>query len=70
MRLTCLILATVGLVTPANAEFVMVSPPAAETDAKPAPPSSAPMSTGQNHTRNSDPRRLTLRSPASATRFL
>ena len=38
MRLTCLILATAGLVTPANAEFVMVSQPAAETDAgDPAP---------------------------------
>jgi len=38
MRLTCLILATAGLVTPANAEFVMVSQPAAEIDARdPAP---------------------------------
>ncbi len=38
MRLTCLILATVGLVTSANAEFVMVSQPAAEIDARdPAP---------------------------------
>jgi hypothetical protein len=38
MRLTCLILATVGLVTSANAEFVMVSPPAAEINARdPAP---------------------------------
>jgi hypothetical protein len=38
MRLTCLILATAGLVTPANAEFVMVSQPAAEIDASdPAP---------------------------------
>jgi hypothetical protein len=34
MRLTCLILATAGLVTPANAEFVMVSQPAAEIDAR------------------------------------
>src|SRR5271170_7270909 len=33
MRLTCLILATAGLVTSANAEFMMVSPPAAEIDA-------------------------------------
>ena len=38
MRLTCLILATAGLVTSANAEFVMVSQPAAEIDARdPAP---------------------------------
>jgi hypothetical protein len=38
MRLTWLILATVGLVTSANAEFVMVSQPAAEIDAHdPAP---------------------------------
>ena len=38
MRLTCLILATVGLVTSANAEFVMVSQPAAEINARdPAP---------------------------------
>jgi len=40
MRLTCLILATVGLVTSANAEFVMVSQPAAEIDAR--DPASAP----------------------------
>src|SRR5271166_1705447 len=38
MRLTGLILATVGFVTPATAEFVMVSPPAT-----PAAPSTAPM---------------------------
>ena len=38
MRLTWLILATAGLATSANAEFVMVSPPAAEIDARdPAP---------------------------------
>jgi hypothetical protein len=38
MRLTCLILATAGLVTSANADFVMVSPPAAEINARdPAP---------------------------------
>ena len=38
MRLTCLILATAGLVTSAKAEFVMVSQPAAEIDARdPAP---------------------------------
>jgi hypothetical protein len=38
MRLTCLILATAGLVTSANAEFVLVSQPAAEIDARePAP---------------------------------
>jgi len=38
MRLTWLILATAGLVTSANAEFVMVSQPAAEIDARdPAP---------------------------------
>lgn len=43
MRLTCLIVATVGLATPGNAEFVMVSPPAPEAAAKPAPLSSAPM---------------------------
>jgi hypothetical protein len=38
MRLTCFIVATVGLATPSNAEFVMVSPPAPEADAKPARP--------------------------------
>ncbi len=43
MRLTCLIVATVGLATPSSAEFVMVSPPAPDADAKPARPSSAPM---------------------------
>ena len=43
MRLTCVIVATVGLATPCNAEFVMVSPSAPEADAKSAPPSSAPM---------------------------
>ena len=38
MRLTCLILATAALVTSANAEFVMVSQPAAEIDTRdPAP---------------------------------
>ena len=38
MRLTCLILAIASLVTSANAEFVMVSQPAAEIDARdPAP---------------------------------
>ena len=38
MRLTWLILATAGLVTSANAEFLMVSPPAPEIDAgDPAP---------------------------------
>jgi hypothetical protein len=38
MRLTCLMLATAGLVTSANAEFVMVSQPSAEIDAPdPAP---------------------------------
>jgi hypothetical protein len=38
MRLTCLMLATACLVTSANAEFVMVSQPAAEIDARdPAP---------------------------------
>ena len=42
MRLTCVILATAGLVTSANAEFVMVSPPAAEIDARdPAPATAA-----------------------------
>ncbi|MGA8584766.1 MAG: hypothetical protein WB715_13180 [Roseiarcus sp.] len=34
MRLICLILAIAGLVTSANAEFVMVSQPAAEIDAR------------------------------------
>ncbi len=43
MRSTCFILATLGVMTPANAEFVMVSPPATETGANPAPPSSAPI---------------------------
>ena len=38
MRLTCLMLATAALVTSANAEFVTVSQPAAEIDARdPAP---------------------------------
>jgi hypothetical protein len=57
MRLTCLILATVGLVTSANAEFVMVSQPAAEIDAR--DPASAP-------TANLRPKSLspTLRRPA------
>ncbi len=42
MRLTCFIVATLGVMTSANAEFVMVSPPAAETGASPAPaPSTA-----------------------------
>ena len=57
MRLTCLILATTGLVTSANAEFVMVSPPAAEIDARdPAPALAA----------NSRPKSMspTLRRPA------
>jgi len=39
MRLTCFILAAVGLSTSANAEFVMVSPPVTEAGADPAPPS-------------------------------
>ncbi len=43
MRLTCLILVAVGLATPANAEFVMVSSPATEAGANPAPPSTAPI---------------------------
>ncbi len=43
MRLTCFILATLGVVTSANAEFVMVPPPAAETGANPAPPLTAPI---------------------------
>ncbi len=43
MRLTCFILATLGVMTSANAEFVMVPPPAAETGAIPAPPSTAPI---------------------------
>ena len=43
MRLTGLILATVGFVTPATAEFVMVSPPATDAAATPAAPSTAPM---------------------------
>ncbi len=34
MRLICLILAIAGLVTSANAEFLMVSQPAAEIDAR------------------------------------
>jgi len=38
----CFILATLGVMTSANAEFVMVPPPAAETGANPAPtPSTA-----------------------------
>ena len=43
MRLTCFIIATIGLVTAANAEFLMVSPPATETGDNPAPPPTAPM---------------------------
>lgn len=43
MRLTCLIVATVGLATPGNAEFVMVSPSAPEAAATPAAPSTPPM---------------------------
>jgi hypothetical protein len=43
MRLTCFIIATIGLVTAADAEFLMVSPPATETGANPAPLSTAPM---------------------------
>ncbi len=43
MRLTCFILATLGVMTSANAEFVMVPPPAAESGANPAPPSRAPI---------------------------
>jgi hypothetical protein len=43
MRLTGLILATVGFATPATAEFVMVSPPATDAAATPAAPSTAPM---------------------------
>jgi hypothetical protein len=43
MRLTCFILATLGVMTSANAEFVMVPPSAAETGANPAPPSTAPI---------------------------
>ena len=39
MRLTGLILATVGFVTPATAEFVMVSPPATDAAATLAAPS-------------------------------
>ena len=36
MRLTCFILATVGLTTSANADFVMMSPPTTEGSASPA----------------------------------
>ncbi len=43
MRLTCFIMTTLGVMTSANAEFVMVSPPAAETVAIPAPPATAPI---------------------------
>ena len=43
MRLSGLIVAAVCLATPSNAEFVMVSPPAPEADAKLAPHTSAPM---------------------------
>ena len=45
MRLTCLILATAGLVTSANAEFVMVSQPAAEIDARDPAPAPANLET-------------------------
>jgi hypothetical protein len=43
MRLTCFIIATIGLVTAADAEFLMVSPPVTEIGANPAPLSTAPM---------------------------
>ena len=43
MRLTCFIIATIGLVTAADAEFLMVSPPATETGDNPVPHSTAPM---------------------------
>ncbi len=43
MRLTCFINETIGLVTAADAEFLMVSPPATEIGANPAPLSTAPM---------------------------
>ena len=43
MRVICFIMATVGLVTAANAEFLMVSPPAAETGDNLAPPPTTPM---------------------------
>jgi len=46
MRFTCFILATLGVMTSANAEFVMVSPPTAETGANPAPPSTASIRSG------------------------
>ena len=45
MRLTCFIIATIGLVTAANAEFLMVSPPATETG-DPVPHLSPPMRPG------------------------
>jgi hypothetical protein len=41
MRSTCFILATLGLMAPANAEFAIVAPPTKETSANPAPPSPA-----------------------------
>ena len=69
MRLTCLILATLGVMTSANAEFVTVPPPAAESGANPAPPSTAPIRPRPiPHPKIPLPR-LTLRWPASAMRF-
>ena len=70
MRLTCLILATVGLVTSANAEFVMVSQPAAEIDARdPAPAPAANLETEVSEPNPSAPRAPTgrgrLRRPGS-----
>ena len=65
MRLTCLILATVGLVTPANAEFVMVSQPAAEIDAR--DPASAP--TANLETEVSEPNSSAPRAPTGRGRL-
>ena len=57
MRLTWLILATAGLVTSANAEFMVVSPPAAETDARDPAPAPAATLKPKSHS-------PTLRRPA------
>ena len=57
MRLTCLILATAGLVTSANAEFVMVSPRAAEIGARDPAPAPAANPRPKSHS-------ATLRRPA------
>ena len=58
MRFTCLIVATIGLVTSANAEFMMVSPPAAELDTRDLAPAPAATLRPKSHS-------PTLRRPAS-----